>query len=56
MTAESFTDYGYAGEGRSYTVIAVDTNAVESMGRFVTLPKVSAHLADKYHSQTRHHE
>ena len=46
MTAESFTDYGYAGEERSYTVIAVDTNAVESMSRFVTLPKVSASLTE----------
>ena len=45
MTAESFTDYGYAGEDRSYTVVAVDTNAAESMSRFVTLPKISAELS-----------
>ena len=47
MTDESFTDYGYAGRERSYTIITVDTNTVESMGRFVTLPAVSAHLADQ---------
>ncbi|MEH0019208.1 MAG: right-handed parallel beta-helix repeat-containing protein [Desulfobacter sp.] len=45
MGATSFTDYGYTGQDRSYTVIAVDTNAVESMGRYITLPRVSFDLA-----------
>ena len=46
MANESFTDYGFAGGDRSYTVIAVDTNDIESMSRFVSLPDLSASLDD----------
>ena len=46
MADRTFTDYGYTFENRSYFVIAVDTNDVQSMGRSITLPKVSLSLAE----------
>jgi RHS repeat-associated protein len=46
MTDTAFTDYGFARDERSYTVVAVDTNDVHSMGRSITLPVVSATLTD----------
>ncbi|MCP4286430.1 MAG: hypothetical protein GY792_18610, partial [Gammaproteobacteria bacterium] len=41
LTAQSYTDTGYAGDERRYTVIALDANLQESLGRSITLPKLS---------------
>ncbi|UCF90367.1 MAG: carboxypeptidase regulatory-like domain-containing protein, partial [Desulfobacterales bacterium] len=41
----SFTDFGYAGDQRTYTVVALDGTA-ESLGRSITLPVVRATLAE----------
>ncbi len=38
----TFTDSGYAGDERRYTVITVDTHAQQSLGRSLTLPLMSA--------------
>ena len=38
LADKSFTDIGYAGNERRYTVIAVDTNDVKSLSRSITLP------------------
>ncbi|MFH0725201.1 MAG: hypothetical protein V2B19_02415, partial [Pseudomonadota bacterium] len=46
LTQESLTDYGYAGDERSYTLIAVDRSDIESMGRTITLPKIKASLVE----------
>ncbi|MDO8933222.1 MAG: hypothetical protein Q7U97_12570, partial [Rhodocyclaceae bacterium] len=40
----SYTDTGYTGDERSYTIIAVDYNNTESVGRSITLPKINAVL------------
>ncbi len=40
----SYTDAGYTGDERVYTVTAVDSNSIESLGRSITLPKISATL------------
>ncbi|CAB1059485.1 diguanylate cyclase/phosphodiesterase (GGDEF & EAL domains) with PAS/PAC sensor(s), partial [Olavius sp. associated proteobacterium Delta 1] len=45
LTETTFTDIGYAGDERRYTVIAVDVNNVQSLGRSITLPVASAALA-----------
>ena len=44
LTETSFTDSGYANDERLYTVVAVDDNQAESVGRTLTLPKVRAIL------------
>ncbi len=44
MTKTSFVDHGYAADERSYAVVAVDTNSIESMVRSVILPDVTAAL------------
>jgi RHS repeat-associated protein len=44
LTSLNYTDTGYAGDERHYTVTAVDRNAIESLGRSITLPKLSATL------------
>ncbi len=41
---KSYTDTGYDGSDRRYTVEAVDTYAVPSLGRSITLPKLKASL------------
>ena len=46
LTTPAYTDTGYAGDERHYTVSAVDGNGEESVGRSVTLPIVQAKLAD----------
>ncbi|HUT69838.1 MAG TPA: Calx-beta domain-containing protein [Desulfatiglandales bacterium] len=46
LTALSYTDTGYAGDERRYTVIAVDEYAQESLPRSITLPLVRATLAE----------
>ena len=46
MASETYTDYGYTFENRSYYIIAVDTNDVQSMGRYITLPRMSLTLND----------
>ncbi len=43
MTGQAYTDLGWAGDARQYTVVAVDTNQVESLGRSIGLPLVEAH-------------
>jgi len=45
LTSMTFTDTGYSGDERRYTVIAIDSNGLESMGRSVTLPLLSAQLS-----------
>ena len=40
----SYTDAGYAGDERVYTVSAVDGNGIESLGRSITLPVMRATL------------
>lgn len=44
LTALNYTDVTYAGEESLYTVTAVDSNGVESIGRSVLLPKLHATL------------
>ncbi|MFZ2633559.1 MAG: fibronectin type III domain-containing protein, partial [Desulfosalsimonadaceae bacterium] len=46
LTGTTFTDAGYAQDERVYSVVAVDTNNMESLPRSITLPKVSALLAE----------
>jgi len=46
LTALSYTDTGYAGDERRYTVVAVDSNGVESVGRSITLPLLMATLTE----------
>ncbi len=45
LDATSYTDSGYSGDERLYTVVAVDTNGAESVGRSLLLPKLTADLA-----------
>ncbi|MCW8966857.1 MAG: carboxypeptidase-like regulatory domain-containing protein [Candidatus Pacearchaeota archaeon] len=42
----SFTDSGYTGDARTYTITAVDVNSTESIGRRVVLPQLSASLSE----------
>ncbi len=44
LAALSYTDAGYSGEERVYTVAAVDGNGIESLGRSITLPVMRADL------------
>ena len=44
LTESSFTDSGYADDKRCYTVVAIDNNQAESVGRTLTLPKIRATL------------
>ena len=47
LAEQSYTDVGWAGDARQYTIVAVDTNEVESLGRSIALPLVeAAFLAD----------
>ena len=46
MSEPSYTDTGYSGDERRYTVLAVDSEGHESLGRSITLPKLNAVLAD----------
>ncbi|MEW6079368.1 MAG: right-handed parallel beta-helix repeat-containing protein [Thermodesulfobacteriota bacterium] len=45
ITTNTYTDTGYAGDQRTYTVTAVNAQDVESLERSITLPKVTAGLA-----------
>lgn len=45
LTALNFTDNAYTSDARIYTVTAIDVNSVESVGRTVTLPQLSAQLS-----------
>jgi len=45
LTDRAYTDTGYAGDERRYTVIAVDANSVPSMGHSITFPVLKATLA-----------
>ena len=46
LTDTSFADTGYTSAAdRTYTVVTVDGNQVESLGRTLTLPRISAMLA-----------
>lgn len=47
LTALTYTDTGYAGDERRYTVIAVNPENVESLGRSITLPMMTARLATR---------
>ncbi|MFP4446602.1 MAG: NEW3 domain-containing protein, partial [Desulfosudaceae bacterium] len=40
VTETAYTDTGYAGDERTYTVVAVDANDQESLARSITLPPV----------------
>ena len=42
LAEQSYTDVGWAGDARQYTIVAVDTNQVESLGRSIALPLVEA--------------
>ena len=42
----SYTDTGYAEDERKYTVIAIDSNGHESLGRSITLPLLDATLKE----------
>ncbi len=44
LSGKSFIDTGYAGDERSYTLIAVDEEGVESLPRSITLPKIETQL------------
>jgi len=44
LTTGTYTDSGYNDDTRIYTVKAIDTNGVESVGRSLTLPKLRATL------------
>ena len=44
LTNTNYTDTGYSGDARTYSVKAVDNNGVESVARTVSLPKLSATL------------
>ncbi|MCK5437843.1 MAG: hypothetical protein KAI90_07495, partial [Desulfobulbaceae bacterium] len=44
VTGTSFTDTGYAGDERTYTIIGLDANLVESPARSITLPVLNASL------------
>ncbi|MCP4685124.1 MAG: hypothetical protein GY867_06690, partial [bacterium] len=46
MTAKTYTDSGYSGDERTYSVVVVDTYEVESPARSIFLPKMQAALAD----------
>ncbi|MGI9303891.1 MAG: Ig-like domain-containing protein [Gammaproteobacteria bacterium] len=41
LTDNSYTDVGYAADERHYTIVAVDTNGVESAPRSLTLPHIA---------------
>lgn len=41
----SYTDTGYNGDERNYSVVAIDNNSAESAARAVTLPNITANLA-----------
>ncbi|MGA9535414.1 MAG: RHS repeat-associated core domain-containing protein [Desulfobacterales bacterium] len=45
LAEQSYTDVGWAGDERRYTVVAVDTNGAESLGRSIALPLVEAHYS-----------
>ncbi|MDZ7599723.1 MAG: hypothetical protein U5J82_15910 [Desulfobacterales bacterium] len=42
LTAPTFTDAGCSGDERVYTVVAVDANAAQSLGRTLSLPLLRA--------------
>ena len=42
LAEQSYTDVGWAGDARQYTIVTVDTNQVESLGRSIALPLVEA--------------
>ncbi|EKD26309.1 MAG: hypothetical protein ACD_79C01266G0001, partial [uncultured bacterium] len=44
LTSQSYTDTGYAGNERTYSVSAMDQNSVESVKRSITLPKININL------------
>ncbi|MCK4963093.1 MAG: hypothetical protein KAS19_11430, partial [Anaerolineales bacterium] len=46
LTELTYTDTGYAGDERRYTVIAVNPDNVESLGRSITLPLLKATLRE----------
>ena len=46
LTETTFTDTGYTGDERGYTITAVDVNTTESIGRYIILPQLSATLSD----------
>ncbi|MDF1591854.1 MAG: Ig-like domain-containing protein [Desulfobacterales bacterium] len=45
LTATSFTDVGYSQDERRYTLVAMDANGIESLGRSITLPVMQAEFA-----------
>jgi RHS repeat-associated protein len=45
LTAMSYVDTGFSNDERRYTVIAVDSNGVESVPRSIVLPALSATLS-----------
>lgn len=46
LTGPSFTDIGFSGDSRGYTVVAVDENLAESMGRSIFLPLLEFDLSE----------
>ena len=45
LTATAYIDVGYSRDERRYTLVAVDANGIESLGRSITLPVMQAELA-----------
>ncbi|HSM75334.1 MAG TPA: Ig-like domain-containing protein, partial [Desulfobacterales bacterium] len=44
LTAAAFTDTGWSGDARTYTLVAVDANSDRSLGRTLTLPRLETSL------------
>ena len=46
LTQTAYTDSGYDGNDRTYTVVAVDDNDTDSLGRTLVLPALGAELPE----------
>jgi len=46
LTGKTYTDTGYSGDERRYTIVTVDNSDAESLGRSLTLPVLRAVLSD----------
>ena len=52
LTSGTYTDLGYAGDTRTYTVVALNDGA-QSLARSITLPKISAQLPESAFTHQR---
>ena len=46
LVQPTYTDVGYSGDTRTYTVVALDDGGHESLGRTITLPRIDMALAE----------